>query len=43
MAKFKRDEIYIEEIVQNTLNYHSHDFFELAYIKEGEINHYLNG
>ena len=43
MAKFKRDEIYIEKIVQNTINYHSHDFFELAYIKEGEINHYLNG
>ena len=39
MAKFKRDEIYIEEIVQNTINYHNLDFFELAYIKDGEINH----
>ena len=43
MKKFKSDEIYIEEITQNTINYHSHDFFELAYIKDGEINHYLDG
>lgn len=43
MTKYKRNQIYIEEIIQDTINYHSHDFFELAYIKEGEINHYLDG
>ena len=43
MIKYKRNQVYIEEIVQDTINYHSHDFFELAYIKEGEINHYLDG
>ena len=33
MIKYKRNQVYIEEIVQDTINYHSHYFFELAYIK----------
>ncbi len=43
MVEFKKDEIYIEQINQQTIQYHSHNFFELAYIKEGEIDHYLDG
>lgn len=38
-----RDQIYVMDHYQSTMSYHSHDFFELVYIREGEINHHLDG
>lgn len=40
---FKRDRTYVMDHYQWTMEYHSHDFFELVYIRDGEINHYLDG
>ena len=39
---FKRDQIYVMDHYQATMEYHSHNFFELVYIRDGEINHYLD-
>ncbi len=39
----KQDKIYTFEILHGSVHSHSHDFFELAYIKEGEIYHIING
>lgn len=40
--KFNRDKIYVMDHYQGTIEYHFHKFFELVYIKEGEINHYCD-
>ena len=40
---FKRDRIYVMEFFQDAMEYHSHNFFELVYIRDGEINHYIDG
>ena len=39
----KQNEICVMEHMQDSMDYHSHNFFELVYIIDGEINHYLDG
>lgn len=42
--KFSNGELmWVEEHMQSTIDYHSHDFFELAYIREDKIFHLLDG
>ena len=40
---FNRDRICVMDHYQDTTPYHSHEFFELVYIREGEISHHLDG
>lgn len=39
----EKDGISIFEFIQGNIAYHSHTFYELAYIKNGKLFHYLNG
>lgn len=38
----KRDGIGISDFVQGNIDYHTHYFYELAYVKSGKLIHYLN-
>lgn len=41
--RIKEDKICVFEMLQETQCSHSHDFFELVYIREGEISHVIEG
>lgn len=41
--RIKEDKLCVFEMVQSTQSSHSHDFFELVYITDGEISHVIEG